>query len=543
MAKAIGAYFEISGENEEARRPQTSSLSLYLGNFQRELFLLGHLPGGEIGGKINLHYSRIATPSISTSPKCIIPNLVDWYRIQGWLSHCNQEHSCKRSGHSGVPEGFRLIDIENRCVTSEFGQDAKLGVDIKFAALSYVWGESNVSRDNALLNSNESEFGTDGGMKEGKVPQAIEDAITICKRLKQRYLWVDRFCIIQNNKDGREKQRQIDAMGDIYSSAEFTIIHASGKGIQCPIPGVSRERKVLQFGSVIAGLEITITYPDFKNFLEKLQMEYSGLDLPRSHPLAKEASLHVSRSLDQYSTQRTSPFADWGNRMTQFRMNTFSSSGILNFTNFAHHLESYTARSLTNQSDILNAFTGILASVYEGKRIFHGLPEYDFDQALLWYCKNNDRPTRWGESCPSWSWTSVSETVSAPVNDFISGFMGTLVWWVYRGPDTGLTAIRPRNSLQLQKDQDDGPQIHLLFAWWKGCIEAPIPENLERQLENYSKYMDDPDLTREWPTLKKVWDDIKKCPKRPGQKRSRISVLASEKKTNRWLTSYRAVPY
>jgi hypothetical protein len=110
-----------------------------------------------------------------------------------------------------VPEGFRLIDVENRCVTSEFGQDAKFGVDIKFVAFSYVWGESDVSQNNALLKSNKSGIEVAGGLKEGKVPQAIEDVITICKRLKQRYLWVDRFCIIQRNEDGGEKQRQIDA--------------------------------------------------------------------------------------------------------------------------------------------------------------------------------------------------------------------------------------------------------------------------------------------------------------------------------------------
>lgn len=216
--------------------------------------------------------------------------------------------------------------------------------------------------------------------------------------------------------------------------------------------------------------------------------------------------------------------------MAQFRVNLFSRWETFAFTNFVRHLKSYTARSLINQSDILNAFTGILASVYQGERSFHGLPEADFDQALLWYCEDNDRPTRCGEDCPSWSWTSVSERVTAPVSESLDGFIGTLVWWTYRDPEAGLRDIRPYNSLQprpqpifrsnhlrsLQfgeaervRTPDYSPQIHLLLAWWKGCIEAPVPDDLQRQLESYSEEYNKSAIAGRWPTLEKVWDDIR----------------------------------
>ena len=296
-----------------------------------------------------------------------------------------------------MPEGFRFIDVENRCVTSEFGQDPKFGVNIKFVAFSYVWGGSSVSQDNALLKSNRSEIEAAGGLKEGKVPQAIEDAITICKQLKQRYLWVDRFCIIQNNEDGGEKQRQIDAMGDIYSSAEFTIIHASGESLQCPILGVSREGNVLQFKSVIAGLEFTNAYPDPGAFLKRSKWETRGWTYQEAI-LSPRKLVFTSfevwfecndpddpfRREDQYSTQSKDQYSRYG-KVAPFRVNLFPKREVCDFANFVHHLESYTARSLTNQSNILNAFTGILASVYKDKRSFHGLPKANLDLALLWY--------------------------------------------------------------------------------------------------------------------------------------------------------------
>ncbi|EEU35860.1 uncharacterized protein NECHADRAFT_77274 [Fusarium vanettenii 77-13-4] len=498
IAKAIQSYLEISGKSDEVRRAQTSAYIQLHQKHGHRMVVLGFKPAGRRFVHIGLANTRRSTPS-----ECIIQNLVNWDRTQGWLNHCIQEHRCKRSEHSAVPEGFRLIDVDNRCVTSEFGQQVKLGVDINFVALSYVWGGSNVSRDNALLKSNKSEFEAAGGLKKGKVPQAIEDAITICKRLKQRYLWVDRFCIIQNNEDGGEKQRQINAMGEIYSSAEFTIIHASGESIHCPILGVSKERKVLQSKKLV-----------FTSF--EVWFECNDPDDP-------------CRREDQFSAWVESENGGYKERIAQFRINLFSRWDKFAFTNFVRHLESYTARSLTNQADILNAFTGVLASVYQGERCFHGLPEADFDQALLWYCKDNDRPTRSGEDCPSWSWTSVSEEVTGPVINSFAGFVGTLVWWAYRDPETGLRAIKACNSLQPRPEPinrsipsrsarsgqqqtvqtpDYSPQIHLLLAWWKGCIEAPVPDDLDQQLENYSEESYS-GIADRWPSLEKVWDDIR----------------------------------
>jgi hypothetical protein len=65
-------------------------------------------------------------------------------------------------------------------------------------------------------------------------------------------------------------------MGDIYSSAEFIIIHASGESMHCPILAVSKERKVLQSKSVIAGLRFTIPYPPLGAFLENSKWNTRG---------------------------------------------------------------------------------------------------------------------------------------------------------------------------------------------------------------------------------------------------------------------------
>lgn len=54
-----------------------------------------------------------------------------------------------------------------------------------------------------------------------QLPQAIKDAIYITRLLGFSYIWVDAFCIIQN--DIHDKQEEIEKMGGIYENAEVTI--------------------------------------------------------------------------------------------------------------------------------------------------------------------------------------------------------------------------------------------------------------------------------------------------------------------------------
>ena len=97
------------------------------------------------------------------------------------------------------------------------------------------------------------------GLDTLNLPRTIEDAIAICKGLKRRYLWVDRFCIQQDSE--QDKRQQIDAMASIYSSAEFTIINSSGADMYSPIPGVTEKRNAFQSKVVTGGVEVTNIYP------------------------------------------------------------------------------------------------------------------------------------------------------------------------------------------------------------------------------------------------------------------------------------------
>jgi hypothetical protein len=120
-------------------------------------------------------------------------------------------------------------------------------VSCAYVALSYVWGPP--SKDDA-----EYVFPN----LPAQLPPTIEDAIKVTKRLGIQYLWIDRYCINQN--DPEDKMRQILQMGAIYSSAQLTIVAAAGSGPQYGLPGVSDTRRTrMPYGEVVGSVALVVT--------------------------------------------------------------------------------------------------------------------------------------------------------------------------------------------------------------------------------------------------------------------------------------------
>lgn len=96
----------------------------------------------------------------------------------------------------------------------------------RYVTLSYVWGSPSGLHiiDNHLSD----------------LPLTIEDSITVCQKLGHKYLWVDRYCIPQN--DILERHRQVKQMGDIYRNSALTIVACAGSNPQYGLPGVSHPR-------------------------------------------------------------------------------------------------------------------------------------------------------------------------------------------------------------------------------------------------------------------------------------------------------------
>lgn len=125
--------------------------------------------------------------------------------IKAWLNQCQVSHEeCSKPN----PPQFSLTLIDCQC-----RQLIDYEPTVSYVALSYVWGKVRPNR-------------LEDGRLPSDVPAVIRDAMDITQSLGYRYLWVDAYCINQNNT--RLKHIQIKNMHSIYRCAEVTLVDAVG---------------------------------------------------------------------------------------------------------------------------------------------------------------------------------------------------------------------------------------------------------------------------------------------------------------------------
>ena len=139
------------------------------------------------------------------------------------LAYCSVNHRQTCSTMETSPIGsLRVIDCQSRTII-------RAPAMCQYVALSYVWGASTTSTANIETQNNPPTI--------QNAPKVINDAIDMTLNLGIRYLWIDRYCIDQSNKD--EKHNTIRVMDLIYSNARLTIIAAAGDNPEYGLPGVN----------------------------------------------------------------------------------------------------------------------------------------------------------------------------------------------------------------------------------------------------------------------------------------------------------------
>ncbi|KAF2820547.1 HET-domain-containing protein, partial [Ophiobolus disseminans] len=171
------------------------------------------------------------TPEVPWAPRYV-------NQIREWIEACNKLH-----GNACVPEPVPrrppedvplwLIDTDEQRIVP--GLSAH-----RYLALSYVWPESRGSADSAaappprtllLDNASVADFQQSGFLgspdTEQRIPAVIRHAIEFTCALGERYLWVDRLCIVQDDVGDGGTLSQVGKMDKIYSGAYLTIIAAA----------------------------------------------------------------------------------------------------------------------------------------------------------------------------------------------------------------------------------------------------------------------------------------------------------------------------
>jgi hypothetical protein len=328
-----------------------------------------------------------------------------------WLNICREHHEKCRPISSNMPT--RVIALGDPNSVSSMNRTRLVvtnGLREPYVALSYCWGrgatESLMLRDSNLESLQQ-------GIDEEHLVKTYREAFQVARDLGFWYIWIDALCIIQGNKDDWEHESA--RMGEVYGNAALSIMASRSSDSThgfirndfkpvveaCPFPYGKQDAN----GREIDGLFVCLDRDWFKTTIDPDPVETRGWCLQEAE-LSRRTLVYGSdgvsyqcRSADFYEDQiwkfkhkrdvepREIIVPGQGNRDSVARLE------ILNHW-YAEILPDYTARALTNPSDVFAAIASLakMAKKTITGRYLAGLWESDLPRSLLWKPRYQ---TRW----------------------------------------------------------------------------------------------------------------------------------------------------
>ncbi|KAI8303081.1 hypothetical protein K4K61_007465 [Colletotrichum sp. SAR11_59] len=392
---------------------------------------------------------------------------------------------------------------------------------VRFVALSYMWEASEGAGHAQLVNANAEDLGAEGSLSSVSLPRIITDTISLCRDLGERYLWVDRLCIVQDDK--RSKPDQIDGMDRIYRSAAFAIMAALDNRTGTGLPGYIDERRPRaslwgpprnrnsRRGIDPNGVQ-AIVDPSLWNrrgwtFQERLFTkrrlfitEYQVLfeccraqaaeeltwgpclkDDPYYSPVEEagheddhdcgdaDADAGVSHDDEKRKKNKHSFGTGFYCKPRFGKSTTIQLQDHIMLADYCLWVENYTPRELSHGGDVLNAFAGVGNAVKKAMKteVMYGLPATCLPQALMW--SHTGRAARREETAwiPSWSWAGWVGKAGyrwihgeEKLNDSKLVRIVTLVAFHFQNPGRGLGRVGVRErwlGMEMRKMNILGP--------------------------------------------------------------------------------------
>lgn len=298
----------------------------------------------------------------------ILPRVWDIQFGRECLAYCRTNHvrSCLAARSDGMAD-FNIIDCETRKIILA-------PTKCEYVALSYVWGAPQTASGAVSRKKKHP--------KLSKSPKLIHDAIEVVLQLDFRYLWIDRYCIDQ--EDEEEKHCQIRQMDLIYANAQLTIVAAAGKDPNHGLPGVKGTLRKSQPRITIGDRIMYSTLPHAQSALSKSMWAsrgwtyQEGLLSKRRLIFTDEQvyfecnGMHCAESLilplDEMSVQDKSRFRE------SVPNGAFSEKDPgKNRQDTMIYVSRFNTRTLTFPEDTLNAMQGIFRALEKGRRPLYQL--------------------------------------------------------------------------------------------------------------------------------------------------------------------------
>ncbi|KAI0383276.1 HET-domain-containing protein [Hypomontagnella monticulosa] len=380
--RAISAQEALRGPSKVSYR-RCPSTFLFVTADNEEILKYAHgygFPDGFLG------LYKLGKPT-AFGVRFLRPINLPFRRLQKCVAYCRKNHSeiCSRKLFP-YPQRLRAIDCEDS------GRKlVAVSATCKYAALSYVWGKNTESTSHGF-------------------PQVVLDAVEATKLMGLRYLWVDRYCIDQ--EDPSDKHHQISQMGDIYANAEITFVAAAGKDSTHGLPGISCSQRE-QAKIVVDNIAIFEGIPHPLYSVKKCVWAsrgwtyQEGLLSPRRLIFTDCGILYlcsgiclpdcIKMPLTMVERKSTFPF---GGIIPTFRNGYRHAVDRMLLHDAESMLIEYSGRQLTYDEDVLNAVLGIL-QLLEGQGFYSAWGVLTTRMLYEWYHKS---PTKRRRGFPSWSY-------------------------------------------------------------------------------------------------------------------------------------------
>ncbi|KAK1758101.1 heterokaryon incompatibility protein-domain-containing protein [Echria macrotheca] len=388
----------------------------------------------------------IGSESVTSGAQRVHPHVTSLDYVKKLVSVCEQHHieTCRPPERSSQL-GIFLIDCATRAVIPA-------PEDCEYLALSYVWGNSATY---ATCDT---------------FPPAVSDAMKVTTDLGYRYLWVDRYCIDQDDEEFKHKM--IAGMGQIYAGAILTIVAASGNSADHGLCGISRPRNPQQHEVQIGDTTLIQIFPHGSVTLASTSWATRGWTYQEGYLSRRrlfftdQQTLFVcngayvaecARSLESMAVTSA-----YGNRRLRHLIPTDFSERFPTHDRAAvllSQIEEYSKRTLSYSTDSLRAFLGILIHYNKpkgelgpikhlwGVPIYRRMTPWNMPEPHLALGWRHEAPAVRRAAFPSWSWTGWEGAVH---------FSGAPILLVSN--DKSKISVRER----------DGAEVHLSRVIYQG---------------------------------------------------------------------------
>ncbi|KAH6954181.1 heterokaryon incompatibility protein-domain-containing protein [Fusarium avenaceum] len=346
-------------------------------------------------------------------------------RIQSWIEACENSHERCSEAPEFTP--LRLLDLQpsdDDCI------QLVCVPNVRYACLSHCWGSTRskhlTKRANILANGK--------GIPLSELPMTFQDAVSVTKALEIRYLWVDSFCIIQD--DEKDWEAQASLMASIYENAYITL--AAGASADDDggffAESLGKHSKPHKFHLAVDGIDReiymrhAISHPDctwpVKEVLPLMTRAWVLQELLLSKRYlcfgSQEIFWECHEDVSCSCAIIEGPF-NACDGLPKFerceplkyqcaRLNDISSQDVTSL--WRELVQVYSARSLTKPTDKLFALAGLAKRFQSvlGSSYLAGLWLESLREDLAWCAYGKDTSFGRVRKYPSWTWVAASDS-------------------------------------------------------------------------------------------------------------------------------------